>query len=181
MNKKLLASAILSILSFGALAETPSFDNVEIGYSNFDPDGSADLSGYEIKGSKMISDNFYIAGDYTDVSKSGVSIDLTTFGLGYKIDFSDSSTFFTELDYARWDTNFGIDENGYELTVGVRSMLTQRFELKAVIEYLDIDNENETSLVLGGAYNLSNDVAFYADYKYDSDFSRYGVGLRYNF
>lgn len=180
MNNKLLASAVLSILSFGAMADTPSFDNVEIGYANFDFDGF-DVTGFEIKGSKEISDDFYIAGDYADVSKSGNSLTLTTVGVGFKNDFSATSSFFAELDFARLDADGGVDENGYEVTFGVRSMLTEQLEVKAAVEYLDIDDEDTTSLVLGGAYNLTDSVAVYADYKHESDLSRYGVGVRFNF
>ncbi len=181
MNKKLLASAVLSILSFGAMAETPSFDNVEIGYASYDFDGLGTFDGYQLKGSKQISDDFYIAGDYTDVSKSGLDLALLTVGFGYKNDFSNTSSFFTELDYARLDIGGGADDTGYELTVGIRSMFTEQIELKAAVEYLDIDNDDTTSMVLGGAYNLTDNFALFADYKYESDISSYGVGVRFNF
>jgi len=181
MNKLLLTVGVLSTLSFGAMAETPSFDNIEVGYLKFDSESLGKSEGFKISGSKLISENFYIAGDYTDTSRRGFSIELTTIGLGYKFDFSESSSFFTELDFARWDTDFGFGENGYELTAGIRSMLNDQLEVKFAVEYLDIDNNDETWLVLGGAYNLSNNFSLYADYKYDSRFNRYGAGLRYNF
>jgi len=181
MNKKIFAGAILSVLSFGAMADTPSFNYVEIGYANTDFDGLPDFSGFEIKASKELSDNWYVAGDYSDVSENGFSLQLTTLGFGYKNDFSASSSYFAELDYARLDADGGVDESGYEMTFGVRSMLNSEIELKAAIEYLDIDNDDTTSLVLGGAYNFTDNMAFYADYKYDSDVSRYGVGVRFSF
>jgi len=181
MKKKLFAGAILSVLSFGALADTPSFNNIEIGYSNIDFDGLPDFSGFEIKGSKELSENWYLAGDYTDVSEGGFSLSLTTFGFGYKNDFSDSSSYFAEIDYARLDADGGVDESGYEISFGVRSMLSNELELKAAIEYLDIDNEDTTYLVLGSAYNFTDNMALYADYKYESDVSEYGVGVRFSF
>jgi len=181
MKNKIFAGAILSVLSFGAMADSPSFNNLEVGYSNVDFDGLPDFSGFEIKGSKELSDNWYIAGDYTDVSEDGFSLKLTTLGFGYKNDFSPSSSFFAELDYARIDADGGFDESGYEMTFGVRSMLSSQFEVKAAVEYLDIDNDDTTSLVLGGAYNFTDNMALYADYKYESDVSQYGVGLRFNF
>jgi len=180
MNKKLIVGAVLSVLSFGAMADNPSFDNIEIGYVNFDFGGGLDPDGFELKGSKQISDNFYIAGDYADTSINGRDLSVTTFGVGYKNDFSDTSSFFVELDYANFDGEGG-DEDGFELTLGVRSMLTDKFEIKAGIEYLDIDNDDITSLFLGGAYDVTDSVAIYADYKYESDLSRYGVGVRFNF
>jgi len=179
--KKILAGAVLSVLSFGAMADTPSFNNIELGYIAHDFDGGFEPDGFELKGSKELSDNFYIAGDYSDVSDQGFSISLTTFGVGYKHDFSQSSTFYAEIDYANVDADGGFDEDGYELTLGIRSMLNDQFELKAAVEYLEIDSEDTTYLVLGGAYNFTDSVAMYADYKYESDESRYGVGVRFNF
>lgn len=178
MKKILLASAVLSLLSFGALAENPSFDNLEAGYTEFDFDGFK-VDGFEIKGSRSFSDNLYAAWDYSSVSDNGADLKLTTVGVGYKNDFSSDSTFFSELNYAKLDST-GFDDNGYEFTVGVRTMMTDRLELKAAVEYLDIDDDM-TSMIVGGAYSVSDSLAFYADYKYESDLSRYDVGLRYSF
>jgi len=183
MNKTIIASAVLSLLSFGAMADNPSFDNVEIGYTEFDfEDGiDIDIDGFEIKGSKELSDNFYLAGDFTRLSENGIDIDLTTFGVGYKNDFSNTSTFFSEIDYARIDADGGLDEDGYEVTIGIRSMLSQELEVKVAAEYLDIDGGDTTSLIVGGAYNFTKKLAAYADYSYESDLSSYAVGLRYSF
>jgi hypothetical protein len=178
MKKTILASAVLSLLSFGALADNPSFDMVEVGYTEFDFD-DFDIDGFELKASKSINDNFYIAGDYTNLTESGVDLNLTTVGFGYKNDFSSTSTFFSELDYAKFDGP-GFDDDGYEVTVGVRTMMSDQLELKAAVEYLDIEGDT-TSLVLGAAYDLSDSLAIYTDYKYESDLSRYGVGVRFNF
>ncbi|MBV1909747.1 MAG: hypothetical protein KUG78_10535 [Kangiellaceae bacterium] len=181
MKKKIIASAVLSILSFGAMADNPSFDNVEFGYTESDFDGGFEVDGFELKGSKEISDNFYIAGDFTRLSENGFDFDATTVGIGYKLDFTNSSTFFSEVDYARFDVDGGNNEDGYQITAGVRSMLTDRFELKAAIEYLDINDADGTFYVLGGAYSFTDKLAVYADYSYESDVSAYGVGVRYNF
>ena len=90
----------------------------------------------------------------------------------YKNHFSSSSVFFAQLDYAKLEADGGVDESGYEVSFGIRSMLSSEFEVKAAIEYLDIDNDDTTSLVFGGAYNFTETMAVYADYKYDSDVSR---------
>jgi len=181
MNKKIIVGTVLSVLSFGAMADTPSFNNIELGYISFDVDGGFEPDGFELKGSKELSDNFYIAGDYSDVSDQGLSASLITLGVGYKNDFSDSSSFYAEIDYAKVDADGGFDEDGYELTLGIRSMLNDQFEIKAAVEYLEIDNDDTTYLVLGGAYDFTDSVAVYADYKYESDESRYGIGVRFNF
>jgi len=180
MNKKIIVGAVLSVLSFGAMADTPSFDNIEIGYTTVDFDFGFEPDGFELKGSKQISDDFYIAGDYSDVSDLGIDVSITTFGVGYKNDFSDTSSFFVELDYANVEIE-SFDEDGYELTLGVRSMINDQFELMGALEYLEIDGEDTTYLVLGGAYDFTDSVAAYANYKYESDESRYSIGVRFNF
>jgi predicted porin len=183
MKKTIIASAVLSVISFGAMAENPSFDNVEIGYTEFDFDG-ADIDGFELKGSKLISDDFYIKGDIASLSESSLDWRLTKVGVGYKNDFSSSSSFFSEVSYARVDvdSDFGdADEDGYEVALGIRSMLSDKLEAKAAVEYTDIDGDDITSLVVGGAYNFTSKMSVYADYSYDSDLSAYGVGIRFNF
>lgn len=180
MIKKLLTVAALAVTTFSAVAENPSFNYLDVGYANWDFDNAGNVDGFEIKGSGEINENFYIAGDYTRISESGDDIDLATLGLGYKYNYTDSSTFFAELDYASLNPNFGGSESGYEVTVGVRSMITNEFELNGAVEYLDI-NGDSTSLVLGGAYNFTSNFGAYANYKFESDINRYAVGLRYNF
>ena len=81
MNKKTFVSATLSILSFGAMADSPSFDKFEIGAVDFDS-GSEDIDGFELKFSAEINDNLYVAGDYTRLSESGNSFNLTTVDVG---------------------------------------------------------------------------------------------------
>jgi opacity protein-like surface antigen len=181
MKKTIIASAVLSLVSFGVMAENPSFDHVEIGFTEFDFDGLNEVDGFEIKASKELSNDFYVAGDWTRLSESGVDLDLLTVGLGYKNEFSQSSTFFSEIDFAKYKGDGGFDENGYQVTAGVRSMLSKQLELKAAIEYLDINDVDTTTYVIGGAYNFNNAVALYADYSYESDLETYAVGVRYNF
>ncbi len=180
MNKKLIG-ALISTLSFGAMADTPSFDYIDLGYSNWDTNNSGSINGFEFKGSKQLNEYLYIAGDYNRISESGSSLSIATIGLGYLNNFSDNSSFFAELDYANLDPESGSGENGYELTIGVRSMLSSNFELKGAVEYLDFDENGTTSLVIGGAYNFTENMAAYIDYKHESDLSRGAIGIRFNF
>ncbi len=183
MKKTIIASAVLSVISFGAMAESPSFDNVEVGYTEFDFDG-ADVDGFELKGSKLIADDFYLKGDIASLSESRLDWRLTKIGVGYKNDYSSTSSFFSEVSYARVDVDTDFDdgdEDGFEVAAGIRSMLSDKLEAKAAIEYTDIDGDDITSLVIGGAYNFTSNMAVYADYSYDSDVSAYAVGVKFNF
>ena len=181
MNKKIILGALLASISCASLAQNPSFDYVDLGYSNWNPDISSSLDGFELRGSKSLADNWYMAGDYNRVSKSGNTISLFTAGGGYKINFSESSTFFAEADYAHINADHFGSDNGFEVTTGVRSMVSSQLELKGALEYLDINNDTNTALILGGAYNFTDSIATYLDFKIDSDVIRTGVGVRFNF
>ncbi|MEP1742194.1 MAG: porin [Kangiellaceae bacterium] len=181
MKKTIIASAVLSVISFGAMAETPSFDYVEFGFTEYDSDGLGKLDGFELTASKELNNNFYVAGDLARVNEGGFDLDTMTIGVGYKNQFSSNSTFFSEIDFAKIKNSNDFDENGFQVTAGIRSMLGKNLELKAAVEYLDINDVDETSYVVGGAYNLNSDLAVYADYTYESELSKYGVGIRYNF
>jgi len=54
MKKSILTIAVLSTVSLGALAQTPSFDYVKFGYAQADIDDlDIEPSGFQISGSKM--------------------------------------------------------------------------------------------------------------------------------
>ena len=163
------------------MAETPSFNNIEIGYTEFDFGGGVELDGFEINVTRELTDNIYITAETAQITDSGFDLGLTTLGLGFKTDLTNSTVFFSELSYADLDGDGGFDESGYEVATGVRSMLTERLEVKAAVEYLDIDDDSTTSFVLGGAYGFTDNLAAYVNYSYESDLDSYSAGLRYSF
>ncbi|PIP80884.1 MAG: hypothetical protein COW84_02850 [Gammaproteobacteria bacterium CG22_combo_CG10-13_8_21_14_all_40_8] len=189
MKKKIILSAILSILPFTAMAETPSFDYFDIGYSSWDLDGfSKNLDGYELKLSQELSNNFYAAGSYQDIGTGPLDASLMTLGLGYKTNLSNSSVLFTELDWARiktdvdyGDQTFGIEDHGYQASVGIRHKLSSKLEIKGAVEYLDFGNDDSTTFVFGAVYDISKSFALYSDIREESDATRYSVGVRFNF
>jgi predicted porin len=179
IKKKLIASAILSIFSFSALADTASFNNLEIGYTDYDFGNGIKLNGFEISVTREINDNIYITADTVQISDDGFDLGLTTLGLGFKTNLTNSTVFFSELSYA--DLEGDIDDSGYEVAAGIRSMVTAQLELKTAVEYINIDDDSNTSIVIGAAYNFTDSFAAYTDYSYDSDLESYAVGLRYIF
>jgi len=195
MNKKILAGAVLSVLSFEAMADTPSFDYFNFGYTILNLPARDDAAGFELRGSKSIYDNFYITGEFLDVSKADYDRKYSTVGLGYKNDFSDKSSFFIELDYYHLDTSadgfatdgaifypFDVNENGYTAEVGFRSMITEEFEVMVAVKHLDIFDRS-TTFVFGSAYNVTEVISIYADLEYKSlsGFGEFGIGARLNF
>ncbi len=185
MKKLILVGVTLSLASFQAMADTPSFSFVEGGYvSNLG--GSFDFDGFEIKGTMEISDNLYMSGSYTktniDSPLFDLDIDLVALGLGYKTDISDVSTLFAEADYVKFDSSFnGFGaQDGYRLAAGIRSNVLGDVELKAVGYYQDVRG-SDSFLQVGAAYNFSESAAAYLNIDSDFDDSSFSLGVRFYF
>lgn len=187
MKKSILTLAVVSALSVTtftneAKADTPSFDFLQISKTTIDFDDGGEPDGFEFKWNNELTDNVYLNVDYTDIEEGGADLQLTNLGIGYKSEVSNSSVVFAQLDYSKMDISGGFDESGYRASVGVRTAWTKNFEVKAAYEYLDIDNfESESFFVVGGAYNLTDAVAFTLEYKTESDLDQTNFGIRYSF
>lgn len=185
MKKSVLTFAIASTLAAGGfstqvLADSPSFDFAQISKTKIDFDGGAEPDGFELKLNKSLTDSLYLNVDYTDVEEGAADLQLSNIGIGFKSDISDSSAFFAQLDYSKMDVTGASDESGYRASLGVRTKWTKNLEVKAAYEYLDFD-DSESLLVVGGAYNISDNFAFTLDYKSESDFNQTSFGVRYDF
>ncbi len=187
MTKKniLIASALLVLASTTIHAEEPSYDNVELGYLSykFDSIYVPKLNGYELNFSRSLSENFYLAGSYASVSDGPDSVSLRDFGVGYKTMISETASFFAEVDWAQSQvrTGTGYTDSGNQLKVGLKSMVAENLELQLSVERLTIDGSTSNSTVFGGAYNISDNMGIYFDYKSESDVDRTSVGVRFNF
>jgi outer membrane protein with beta-barrel domain len=186
MNKLALSSLILSLLSFDASAETPSFNYIEIGYT--DSLSSDDFDGYEFKASFELNDSFYLSADYQSESASTlIDLEEIFLGIGYKNQLSDSSVWFTQIDYARIESDIilqgimgSFTNEGYQLSVGVKSNVTKNWELSASAKYNDI-LESDTFVELGTVYNFSDNAGLYFDVETDLEDTEYGIGFRFSF
>ena len=187
MKKSILTLAVVSALTVTtftneAKADTPSFDFLQLSKTTLDFDDGSEPDGFEFKWNNELTDNVYLNVDYTDVEEGGADLQLTNFGIGYKSDVSNSSVVFAQIDYSKLEASGGFDENGYRASFGVRTAWTENFEVKAAYEYLDIDNfDSESFFVLGGAYNLTDALAFTIDYRKESDLDQTSFGVRYSF
>ena len=184
--KKIVSSYILLFaLSTNLLADSPSFDFIEYGYTSVNIKGeSKNFVGYDLRGAYSLGDNFYIGGDAFNADISGVFVrkQVVTIGLGYRYELSSNTTVYTELDGVVWNPHGGGNhENGPELSVGVKNKVNERLELKAVVEYLNTKSYKATTFVVGAAFRVFDSFALYSDFNIDSDDSRYSVGLRYSF
>ena len=186
MKGLVLSYAILSLLSFNALADAPSFDFIEAGYRNaFKAD---DLDGYELNGSFELGESFYLNTSYlSEGDKSVIHTDSYFFGAGYKRKLSNSSVWFTQISYAKVDREINLlgfesdtTNKGHQLSLGVKTNISEQWELSAATNFIDI-NSKDSFVELGALYHFTENAGIY--FKVDSKFeeSTYATGLRISF
>jgi len=193
MKNKMCIALAATVLSLNVAAETPTFNYVKAGYTAQEPDYiGVDQTGFEVAGAYEINESFYLAGKYIATSDDDLDSVRGTIGVGYKMDLTDNTAMFFQLDYAAIEfdqVNSGtFDDSGFQVGLGVRSFVGESFEVNGAIHYLDagtvdatFGDFNQTFIVLGGEYFMTDDLTFYADYEYDSDASRYAAGLKFYF
>jgi hypothetical protein len=196
IKKALFSFATIAALSPTlALADQPSYNYVDAGYLRLDLDDiSLDPTGYFVRGSIEAGENWFFKAGYgtADDSSSFVDVEADEYnvGVGYKKALGENSSFHIALDYinaeAEAKNNFGgkasADENGYGVTLGVRGMVSESFELNGGIGYADVGDEDGLGLGVGAVWYLTEGFGILAEASADDDSNRqYMVGVRLSF
>ena len=191
MKRTILAS-IFGALSLNTFAASPSYDFVKAGYVQADIEDAGDFepSGFQIQGFKSLNENVYLTGRYgqlgEDVSGVDIDLDYASAGVGYRYGLTQNTDFFGEVTYeyvnidVELDSISGEDDNGYGITAGIRSMLSEQFELRGAIRYIDIEDD-ETAFEIGADYFFTPQLSFGATYVIADDVDLLGVSARYTF
>ena len=191
MKRTILAS-IFGALSLNTFAASPSYDFVKAGYVQADIEDAGDFepTGFQIQGFKSLNENVYLTGRYgqlgEDVSGVDIDLDYASAGVGYRYGLTQNTDFFGEVTYeyvnidVELDSISGEDDNGYGITAGVRSMLSEQFELRGAIRYIDIEDD-ETAFEIGADYFFTPQFSFGATYVIADDVDLLGVSARYTF
>lgn len=186
-----LAAVIALFLASPAMAESPSFNFIELGYNFVDLDlgGGEDIDGdgYALGGSFEIGENMFGFASYSDTGFD-FSVDLTQLqlGLGWRTGISDNTDFFVRAAYVKAEIDapgFGsLDESGYGLGIGVRGNVSDLVELYGEVAYVDLGSDADGTAVSGGAYfNVSDNVALGLGASFDEDATSYGASVRFYF
>lgn len=194
MKIKFLAIATAALFSTSSMAQSPSWDLIEVGYAKGDIDDISEVSpsGFAISGSKLLGEDVFIAASYSVLSDDfeGVDLDLdqASVGLGYRLGISETTDAYVTVSYEYIEVSASgggesasADDNGYGIGIGVRSRLTENFEVDGSIGYIDIADESETAIGASGYYYFSDALAVGAHYSTSADVSVYGVSLRFSF
>lgn len=191
----ILAIAVLAAsASTAAIAKSPDWDLVQVGYAQTDIDGFDEFSpaGFTLSGSTLVSENIFVLANYSLLSDDvlGVDLDLTqaSIGFGYRHEMTASTDVYGSIayEYVEADASLGgmsesADDDGYSLKVGVKSMLTENFEIDANLGYIGSDGEGDATFSVAGNYYFTQNVAVGLSYYLTDNLDTLGVSVRYAF
>jgi len=191
MFRKVMGLALLMAMS-PAFADGLSYNYIELGYQNAELDDdfggtSVDGDGYGIRGSYEVGESWFIAASYGTLDFDfGVDLDQLAIGGGYHTALSDRTDVFAALSYISAEVSASgfdsLDEDGYGVVVGLRGLVSDKFELSGQVAYSDLGGGADgTAFGAGAHYHLTDNFALGLEVEIEEDVTLYGVGARFYF
>lgn len=190
MNTKLLASISVLVLSgimTSTQAKTFSYNYLQGAYESTDLDGpDADI--FRISGSYNISPHLNVIGEYAtgdiDNPSGGGDLDFdeTAIGIGYHTPIARDTDLTANVKVVNRDTDLAGDDTGYGVGVGVRHMFTDRVEVDANVDFVDVQDIEDTTLKVGARYYFNPAISTGLTYSTSSeDVEAISGNIRWNF
>jgi hypothetical protein len=205
-----LTTLVVAALSpLAVMADSPHWTFVEASYVASESSGnnSPEPDGFEIAGSYAVGDWAFVDLSYSEEEdtsnfnssflgkgKFDLTLERLSVGAGAKWGVLESTDLYGRVAFEDWtlDQKIKIDgnsvsddasESGYSVSGGVRSILWEALELRAEVNYVDIDDimDGETGYGLGVYYTFAKLFTFGASYEDLDDFETYKATLRYQF
>ena len=185
--------AVMSLLALSApaLAEGPEWNFIQGGWQRVDIDASGssvDGDGFGIGGAFEIGSSWHFIGSY-QTADFDFSVDLNQLiiGGGFHTALTPTTDFVADIAYTRLDASAGvvplsIDDDGFIARIGVRSMLTNQFELAGFVAQTELDDSGGDTSVAGEAwYNITDAFAVGLIVELGDDVTRWGAAARLYF
>lgn len=183
-------AASAAFVPFMAQADGLSYSYVEAGYVNTDVDGfNKEVDGFMLRGSAEIVDRLFVFASYSDQSTSifGSDLDLQMFdiGLGYAWPLAERTDVYGKVGYTKAEADYPglrLDDDGYLLSVGLRSRVIDQLELEGSVNYVDLsDSGDDTSFGAAARWYFTERFAFGVEGDFGDDATVWGLGVRWNF
>jgi hypothetical protein len=181
----LVTALIASASAYGADLSY-NFIQLDIGNSETDVEGfEIDGDSFGVWGSFEISDDLYVVGGYSS-SDFDFDLEQTALGVGLGVHKSTgvSTSVHGEVLLVRAEVELGgfgsEDDNGYGFNVGVRHLIGEKIELDASFRYLDIFDDTETGISIGGRGYMTETTSLGLFYSSADDTDGFNMSLRFD-
>lgn len=173
-------------LSAPAQAAEPRYTYAEVGYLNADFDDiDEDGDGFGIGGSFAVHPNVHLVADYQDIDLDGnADANALSLGVGGNYALRPGLDLVGRLRWINQEIEVGPfdeDEDGYGVEAGLRTMINAQLELNGFVKYVDIDDEDDTSLVIGALYDVVPNLALGGDIEFSDDYTAFFLKGRWYF
>ena len=192
MKRTILGAALMAAAMNTAFAGDLSYSYIEAGVADIDVDG-VDLSGVGMAISGALNDTVYLSLGYAEAETDdkftafGVTDEFTfsqlTLGLGFHTPLAENTDLVGELNIGRAEVEFGggeVEETARGFSLGLRSRLNQHIELSGGANYVDIDDESETTLGASVRAYIVKDLSVALGYSSGDDTDTTSLSLRFD-
>jgi hypothetical protein len=201
MNTKYLIAIVsaagLALASQHAIAKGPSYTYAEIGYVHFDAD-KYDGNGAEVNISYGATEHIFVKLGYSRLfvdatSVSDIDVDQFNIGMGYHLSLTDNIDALGVVSYVDREYSGGIPaeaDEGYQVDLGVRSMVTKKAELNATATFrhmnqtseMGVDDDEDIGFEVGTVIKLKKKFHFSGNINYFDEAEEVGgfIGIRLN-
>lgn len=186
----LRSSLIVGLLAFSAAASAENFDYnyLTLGYGNIDFDDiGVDGDGFGLGGSYAINESYHVFAGYT-AADLDFDVDATSWsaGIGYHTGLSDAVDLVATLSYEYVELDVplvgSVDDNGLGLGLGLRFAASDKLEVTAGINHVDLsDSGSDTGFGLGGLYSFTEAFSLGLSGDWNDDSSAYTLSGRFYF
>jgi hypothetical protein len=170
-GRYLMKKLILGLAAFavsGLAMAGPSWTYGEVGYVRADS-GDDNTDAFQLKGSFGFADKFHVQAKYYDgengdIGNNGEDFDGYEIRLGINPAVTDNTDFVFQVGYMDMSQERGsnaiagslkdVDSDGYILTVGLRSMLTDQLEISGYVDSIAGEADEYDKNSLGEEYHI---------------------------
>jgi hypothetical protein len=191
MKRAFIIGALLAVAAPGAaLADEFSYSNFEVSWIDLSLDGGGVVDvngdGLAIEGSYDLNKKFFLLGEYQDQSYDfGIDGNLLKLGAGIHHELSSKLDFVGTLSYFDQEVKFNglsADDNGLGIGGGIRSWLGSKFQLDAMLNWVDWDEAgSDTGVSVMGRFYFTNKLALSFGTNMTDDVNTMRVGFRAEF
>jgi hypothetical protein len=183
--KAMFGGLMLAAAPLTALADDMSYSFVDVAYVETDIDDAPTADGFALRGAVGFAETFFVFGEYSDQSVSGVDLTSYAVGLGGHYGIAENLDLVGRVGWAQVEIDagpFDADDDAYFLDLGLRGRVGDAVELEGGARYTDFsDGGDSTGLYAGGRFHFNETWALGAEYQDGDDSSTILAYVRANF